>query len=398
MRYRKKQKTSLPLFILLILLTFIGISRPVFAAEEDDQAQEELSEQEKKEAEEKRKAEEEKIKELFPFSFNDISKNLVIIESKTCIGEMAGSGFIANMDGKTYLFTNQHVIMGADSIEFKTVTGEKLQPKGVELSHERDIARLPLEDREDALEFSAKYAKGIPIAVFGNSEGAGVATELYGILENPGAERFEVSADFVSGNSGSPTLNTNKQVIGIASYVQYSDTSKMKEGTKFENSVRRFCYRMDNVQFSPVNWRRYNEKYGKPYLVAQSSIESVFEIINNWYDDPFSRAPTRNLPDSSLHSWARKHNVMVDRVNKIRKSGGSRTQLAHVRDEVQQSAHDLAVVMHRLATDMQKIADDPGLTGFLREEFGGYAGGLEFASEVLDYVGEEIADWIDSQI
>lgn len=340
---------------------------------------------------------EEAIKAQFPYTFNDVSKNLVIIESKTSLGGMAGSGFIAKVDDKTYIFTNQHVIMGADSIEFKTVTGETLKPLGVELSLQRDIARLPIADRDDALVISDGVAMDIPLAVFGNSEGGGVATELYGKVTGVGSDLLEVSAEFVSGNSGSPVLNMDQEVIGIASYVRYSEPSEMKEDTKFENKVRRFCYRLTDVNFAPVNWRTYNEKYGKPYLETQSTIDSVVAIIEEWGEEPFGRVPTDNLPDISLNRWSSKHNKMVERVSEIiRKQRASRSTLNKLRDEIHQSARDLSNISHRLAIEMEDKAEDPALTGFLREEFESYAGGLEFISEVLELAGQEIADYIDN--
>lgn len=349
--------------------------------------------------EKKAKEEEAKYREMIPYSFNDVSENLVIIECKTSIGTMVGSGFVAEMDGKVYIFTNQHVIMGAESIEFKTVTGKKLKPRGVELSKERDIARLPLAEWDEPLQFTETIDASGAVAVFGNSEGSGVATELYGKVNGIGPELVEVSAQFVSGNSGSPVLNEEMKVIGIASYVKYSDTNRMKEGTKFENAVRRFCYRLDGVDWAPVNWRVYNEKYGKPYLSAQGTIDVVFAIINGWYDDPFGRVPTDNLPDSSMNSWARNHNEMADRVGKIvQKNGGSRSQLAKVRDEIKQSAHSLSVITHRLSLEMGKQSEDPSLTEFLRTEFEGYTEALDFTSAVIDQVGEEISKYIDNKI
>lgn len=372
----------------IILLSASSICLPAWTAETTDQEQ--------KDAREKQATDEAEIKLLFDYSFNDVSDNLVIIESKTSSGKMAGSGFIARMGDKTYIFTNQHVILGSDSIEFTTVSGKRLRPLGVELSLERDIARLPIADQPDALVISDNLAMGIPLAVFGNSEGSGVATELYGKVNGVGADLLEVSAEFVSGNSGSPVLNTDKEVIGIASYVRYSQPSKMKEGTQFENKVRRFCYRLTDVRWFPVNWRFYNKKYGKPYLETRSTMEAVFAIINHWYEDPFDRVPTENHPDPSLNRWSSAHNKMVDRVAEIaRKRGASRSQLNKVRDEVQHSAHDLASISKRLAREMEEQSEDPALTGFLRDEFEGYAYGLAYASEALEYAGKAIADHID---
>lgn len=383
---------------LCLAIFFSTAVSPVRADEKD----------EKNAAEQKAKAEagaaakaekEEELKAKIPYSFSDVADNLVIIECTTSMGKMVGSGFIAEMDGNIYIFTNQHVIMGADSIEFKTVTGKKLQPLSVELSRERDLTRLPLAEWEEPLTI-AKEIKDEgeePVAVFGNSDGSGVATKLYGELLSIGPELVEVSADFISGNSGSAILNKEKQVIGIASFVKYPDADKMKEDTKFEGSVRRFGFRLDGVEWVTVNWRQYNEKYGKPYLAAVGMSEAVFEIITGWGNDPFAHAPTENLPDSNMNSWARKHNQMADRVQKIintQKVSG--TQLAKIRDEIKQSAQELAAIIHRLSVEMGKQANDPALTGFLRTEFEEYTKALEDNSAVVKAEGEALSKYIDS--
>jgi len=378
--------------ICIILLVVGSICLPARAEDEGGKR----TEKELQEAREKREAEEATIKSQFSYSFNDVAQNIVIIECRTEAGTMAGSGFIAKMDGKTYIFTNQHVIMGADSIEFKTVTGEQLKPLGVELALKRDIARLPIADRQDALIISDKVAMGIPLAVFGNSEGGGVATELYGNVTGLGADLVEVSAEFVSGNSGSPVLTLDKEVIGIASYVRYSEPSTMKEGTKFENKVRRFCYRLTDINWFPVNWRYYNSKYGKPYLEVQNTMDSLGAIIGDWFEDPFTRVSTGNHPDMSLNRWAANHNKMMDRVTAINRKGYvTRSQLNKIRDEVQASAHDLSAIAKRLSMDMKEKSEDTALTGFLHDEFEGYAYGLQMASDVLDEAGQWLADYID---
>ena len=229
---------------LLLILLVLGVAMsPARADEEKSDEQTAEEEQAQKEAEEQKKAEQAEIKAQFPYSFDDVSDKLVLIECKGRHGDWSGSGFVAEMNGKTYIFTNQHIVLGADTISFKTAAGEVLRPRAVELSATRDIARLLLQDHE-ALTISDNLSMGAPLAVFGNSEGGGVATELYGKVTGVGADLVEVSADFVSGNSGSPVLNLDKEVIGIASYVRYSAPSKMKEGTQFENKVRRFCYRL----------------------------------------------------------------------------------------------------------------------------------------------------------
>ncbi len=374
---------------LCLILMSMGVAFTVQAEEKDQ-----------KKSEESKHVDEKDVKTQFTYSFNDVAQNLVIIECDSSIGRFVGSGFIAKDNGKTYIYTNQHVILGADKINLKTVTGEEIKPLGVELSKERDIARIVIDERDDALVISKKLAIGIPLAVFGNSEGGGVATELYGKVNGVGSDLVEVSAEFVAGNSGSPVLNLDKEVIGIASFVQFSAPSEEdddKEKARFENKTRRFCYRLTDVAFVPVNWRWYNERFGKPYLVTQHTIESVAAIIDGWYDAPFDPVPHEDYPDISLTSWSTVHNKMVERVNEvIRKNRLSRTQQSKLRDEVYKSAHDLANITHRFSLQVEKQSDEEALTGFLHDELEGYAYGLEYASQVLDYVGKKVAEYIDN--
>ena len=315
--------------------------------------------------------------EAFSYTFDDIAKNLVLIECKSARGKSAGSGFIAKMDGKTYLFTNQHVILGADSISFTTVKGEQLRPTGVELSQRRDIVRLPLPDREDALEIGTTFGMDMPLAVFGNSEGAGVATELRGKVTGVGAELLEVSAEFVSGNSGSPVLDKDRNVIGIASYVRVSQPSRMTENTRFENKVRRFCYRLDGVIWTPVNWKKYNEEHGKSYRETEALVESLISIHNGLFEDPFGTIP-ENTSDSELKKWSSEHNRMI-------KHGGNQ-----LKRDLGNSTEELSTICERQMRRIKTTLGKNDLTEFLRDEYEGFSYVLERVVENLDYLNTKL--------
>jgi V8-like Glu-specific endopeptidase len=387
-------------FLRYFFCSLLWVATSLSATPEEQTETEEQAEEAQKEAAKKNEQEQAEIKAQFPYSFNDVAAHLVIIECQTFIGKVSGSGFIANADGKTYVYTNQHVIMGSDRFTLITATGEHLNAKGIELSTDRDIARILIDDRQEVLEISKNLALDIPLAVFGNSEGGGVATELYGTVTGVGSELLEVTAQFVSGNSGSPVLNLDKEVIGIASYVQFSaptEEDEKEENGRFESKTRRFCYRLTGVKFAPVNWRRYNEKYGKPYFATQRTIESLASIIDGWYEAPFEPVPKQDFPDISLNSWFRTHNQMVDRVQMVIEKGRlTRTQQSKIRDEIHESAHDLSSISHHLALQVEKQSKEKALTGFLRGELEGYAYGLDYASFVLDYVGRKMAEYIDN--
>lgn len=376
-------------FCMLVVMS-ISPCHNVWADEEED----EQTEEELKESSAQRELEESEIKAQFSYTFNDVYDKLVIIECKGGNGNWSGSGFVAEMDGKTYIFTNQHIVLGAETASFKTAKGEVLRPRSVELSSSRDIARLLLEDHE-GLAVSDNLSMGAPLAVFGNSEGGGVATELYGKVTGIGADLVEVSAEFVSGNSGSPVLNQDKEVIGIASYVRYSTPSQMKEGTQFENKVRRFCYRLTGVKWSRVNWKKYNEEYGNAYRETEELVDAVFNVVNGWYEDPFGPV-SEDHSDYDLRKWSKEHNHMVSRIVRLSDKGRATTSELNstnkrIRNDIGDSAEALSDFCKKRSRHIDFTRERGGLTGFLRDEFDGYVYRLEYASEAIDYFGTKLA-------
>ncbi len=319
----------------------------------------------------------------FSYGFNDVADQLVIITCRGERGKRFGSGFVATMDGKTYIFTNQHVILGADKISFKTATGATLRPRRVELSMTRDIARLELE-APDGLAISDVVEMNNPVAVFGNSEGAGVGTELYGVVNGVGSELLETSAEFVSGNSGSPVLNQNQEVLGIAAYVRVSSRHAMKEGTQFENKTRRFCYRLTGVSWKEVNWKRYNDKYGKLYRRSQIMTDGIFDIIGSWSSSPLTRVSVDDNPERALTSWAKSHNEVVGKFN--RDAQNKRGMMT----EYSESLKKLSEVCRGRARQIDLFAEQRDLTGFLRDEFEKQSMSLEHAAKVIDRCGDLI--------
>lgn len=338
------------------------------------------------EAAEKMKKEQEALKAEFAYSFDDIYNKLVIIESRNSAGRAAGSGFIARMDGKTYIFSNQHVVLGADTITFKTAGGETLRPLSVELSASRDIARLEIAEH-DAFETSAQARMDSPVGVFGNSEGAGVSTELYGRILGIGADLIEVSAEFVSGNSGSPVLNQDQQVLGIASYVKFASPSKMKEGTRFEHQNRRFCYRVAGGAWTTVDWRKYNGTFGKAYLENEILVDSLLAVLSCWDDDIGAVVSIQNQAPDTVQTWVKSHNAILADKNRG-KYGGSRNK--EFKDDYAGSTRRLTDLCNREAKRIRAMAASGDITGFIRSECERQANTLDAIGSCSAYCGNII--------
>lgn len=374
-------------FLILILTAAV----PVVGAFGEDEENEEELERERQEALAARLAREKSIKAEFDYTFDDISGRLVTISCESKLSRSSGSGFIAVMNGRTYLFTNQHVILGANKISCKTADGEAVRPRSIELSATRDIVRMELAGEMDGFSVSDTVEIDDPIGVFGNSEGGGVATELYGRVTQIEPEIIDVDADFVSGNSGSPALNLNQEVIGIASYVQWSHEDE--DGSE----THRYCYRLSDSKWVRVNWKTYNKKHGKLYLEYKHFITSIFDVIQEWASYPYSRMTAEDHADMDLRTWTAEHNRMINRIMRLSDKGQcSQHELDNtnrqIKNDMRDSADALSEVCRKRARQMRMFSEQRDLTGFLRGEFESFADRLEGAAEAIDEYGDELAE------
>jgi hypothetical protein len=184
----------------------------------------------------------------------------------------SGSGFIATVNGKSYVYTNAHVICGgpggftAKLVSVKTGTGRIIPiPYRLELSAVydpsaphglEDMARFPvaLKDDEVAYEFADENAvpeMGGKVTAFGNSLGGDVLTKLEGQILATGIDRIEVSCEIVPGNSGGPVVDEKNRVVGISTYADLAEKRDIwTSGTRF-GQVRRFALRPEKV----TKWR-----------------------------------------------------------------------------------------------------------------------------------------------
>jgi hypothetical protein len=310
----------------------------------------------KKKRKPKKSKTERALKKKFKYTASDIQDYLVFIKHENG----SASGFVAKIGEHYYILTNQHVLLGANKISFKTISGNELHPKKVELSTTRDIARLLL-DMQEGLTISGEVKMNAPIALFGDSDGAGVVTELYGTINGIGSDLIEVSANFVAGNSGSPLLNPKKEAIGIASYVRFSRPNRTKEGTKFENKTRRFCYRIKGSDWMAVNWGSYNKKYGMTYLKNEQLITSLEKIYASWKEDPTKPLLLPSTTDRTILAWAKMHNNMIKKYHGKKKFSA----------EFIKSLKKLSTICRNQSKKVDHFLaeEDRFLTAFLRKGF-----------------------------
>lgn len=136
-----------------------------------------------------------------------------------------GSGFFISKEGE--VITNWHVINDASSAMVKTSTGATFKVKGVVAKDEkRDIAKMVLEAKDVSFPY-LKLSSTIPnvgeqIFVVGSPYGLESTVSdglVSAVRKTPDiGQIIQISAPISPGSSGSPVINLNGQVVGIATF------------------------------------------------------------------------------------------------------------------------------------------------------------------------------------
>jgi serine protease Do len=138
-----------------------------------------------------------------------------------------GSGFIVRADG--YIYTNYHVLEGADRVDVKLKDGREFQAKVVGTDEKTDIAVIKIE------------ATNLPVAQFADSDAVRVGqfafaigapfkldyTFTYGVISGKGRSKLlssggysisdylQTDASINPGNSGGPLCDIDGKVVGM---------------------------------------------------------------------------------------------------------------------------------------------------------------------------------------
>jgi serine protease Do len=181
-----------------------------------------------------------------------------------------GTGFI--IDAKGYLVTNYHVVAGAKHIAIQNKKGEFIASI-VFVDKAKDIAILKIEDDNfkpyvsipySISKNSAKLAE--PIFTLGYPKddivyGQGYLSSLTGFESDTLSCQIEISANH--GNSGSPILNKNGEVVGIINGRQVN-----VEGFTFAIQGKYIYKALDEL-------KKADTSYNKIKLNAKSSLTGM---------------------------------------------------------------------------------------------------------------------------
>jgi len=262
------------------------------------------------------------IVELEPI--NEINPLHALVSIKTDLG--CGTGFIVEHDGKKYILTNQHVLEALKYISVRLYDGTVIRPIRVELNKSIDLARFDITGSPLPALSMETYAPNLKdsISVVGDSGGEGVFTELRGNILGVGPDKLEVSADFISGNSGSPILSANRKVLGVATYVQSRTAAPdfVLTGTRFEKA-RRFGMRYDpNTQWNRISVSELLRQQSvlnevENYLINVLSVmfcwigdQSLQVKARAYFESCVTRPMTRHYYDTQ---WTEHVSIFADR-------------------------------------------------------------------------------------
>lgn len=227
--------------------------------------------------------------------------------------EGSGTGFLCQMDGVVYFFTNSHVVGSGQDLKIRMRDGTALEPTLIELAGDRDLARISINERPPSLTFTTDADIGESVTVYGNSAGAGVITEIKGKVKGDAFDRIETSAKFVPGNSGSPIVNDKGVVVAVATYATFNPGDGhnwVMAGTGFDK-VRRFGVKLDDditwVPFHPDALALINRRI----MEAEDALEQSSAIMGVYYDDPFTPIVIPGIENPRLAQWITAHNAVV---------------------------------------------------------------------------------------
>jgi Trypsin-like peptidase domain/tRNA_anti-like len=214
-------------------------------------------------------------------SMAKLKQTIVTIEGE----KGKGTGFLCKLpNGKIAIITNAHVIWRNHDAEFLDMQGNNIEIASRAFAKHRDLAYLyPAEpNKYPYLEMEPNCSlipTGSPVCVLGNSQGAGVTTEIFGAITGVGPKKIEASAKFVPGNSGSPIIliKTGK-VVGVATEATIDvNVNKSSRYSKF-GGTRRFGYRIDNFDYNTL--QLYNKKiYDKDVKMFKKLVDACIKAM-----------------------------------------------------------------------------------------------------------------------
>ncbi len=259
----------------------------------------------------------------------DEVKNLAIASTVVIrTGTGGGSGFVIEDDGRQFIVTNQHVLLGATKgdLEITTTDGAKLSPVALQIVPDLDLARMEVTQAPPPLSFAQGANIDEAVATVGNSLDAGVITLNAGAIKGIGAGEIEVDCEVVPGQSGGPLINSAGEVIGVTTYILHADEDRATKDTRYARK-RYFTVRVtDQTPWTPVeSWAEY-ARLGSVVRSGEEVFEQALDIAISADGGPRKdynySGRNRGLAEAVNH-----HNRFAQKMTKMAGNVGTSSEL-----------------------------------------------------------------------
>ena len=241
----------------------------------------------------------------------------------------AGSGFIANMNGKTFLLTNAHVAAGIRGAPFKTLQRPAIRTATAAAAVGCDIVAMQTEPTstppfEIMRNVENEATLGDDVAVLSNAAGGSEINSNMGHIVEIGPDIVVIDAPFVPVDSGGPIIHLKtSKVIGVATFLSIRRFDLATRKVLADPLIRRFGYRIDTPKtWQPINWPAFQAQAAELDNIEKLTkdfIALIKDMAENGQVNP--AAHTNPAIASHVREWQAdksKHLSPSDRVNSNR--------------------------------------------------------------------------------
>lgn len=281
------------------------------------------------------------------------------------LGGKVVSGFVAELKGKTYVFTNAQLISGHDRFTITTLSGESVQLKKIELSATRDLARF-LVDKRPSMEIDSAVTAGESISVYDYTM-PGSVHSLPGRVAKVHEGRFQAESGFSVNHYGSPVTKENGSVCGIATLANFY----MYSSDDWKSATIRTVYQLEGDTWYSPRWKKYNSTYGKTLRVTDDFRNDIYDMAKQWMADPQQHHEASEGIDYGLdvERWLKQCNGLVTAIEDATKAKKNNDRYRSVRKDFSDCCTALVDICHNKARNLDFLAKDQKISPFLKKEF-----------------------------
>ncbi len=236
-----------------------------------------------------------------------VSPSVVRVEATLLDGEQVqGSGFVCEVDGKKYILSNRHVVLGAKEIrvghsqnKLTPAPGYRVSPKFdltlIDIPHEVYLA--PIKRRTTELRTGERvYVIGFPLGLN--------KSITQGIISSQTDQLAQFDAPISSGSSGGPLVDKDGLVIGVVMAGSVSSAREFAQNLNFAIKTS-YIPKADTFKDPIVSfydaWREIVDFEGKliDFLQDQRAIE-LHEFLMNELGWAFTVSTAKDGPPNNV--------------------------------------------------------------------------------------------------